>query len=282
MREAEARGDARPAVVVHATPGAEVLVAEALREAGLEADIGDSAFAKSLEAPHSVLPDVESWCRAAWPYVAPLAWPIGQKIYDGAVGEIGAEALHAIQDRLRRLGRAARTIAERSGERGAIVKVRAVDYRGEERTYFLPAEGVDAATEAILADLRVEVVGRPNSEREWVADEECWAGVRDLLDAADAASAGGTAEPAPDPTMYLPTRETFAALEEVAALLGRAPTFEADALVPGAMHVALPEGASDEDLREAVRVFGRHLPASVVGLDLLNGGIFVAASLERR
>lgn len=203
-----------PAVVVHATPGAETLVAQALREAGLDADIGGSAFGKSLEAPHSVLLDVESWFRAVWPYVAPLAWPVGQKVYDGAVGEIGAEALRAVQDGFRRLARAVRNIAERSGERGASVKVRAVDFRGEERTYFLPAGDVDESTAAIIADLRIVVVDRANSEREWVAAECRWAGSRDLLDAADAAFAGG----AEASEMLVPTGDAFAALEEVAAL----------------------------------------------------------------
>ena len=32
----------------------------------------------------------------------------------------------------------------------------------------------------------------------------------------------------------------------------------------------MPEGTSDDDLRAAVRIFSRRLPASVVGLDLLD------------
>ncbi|MBV8298961.1 MAG: hypothetical protein JO083_05405 [Candidatus Eremiobacteraeota bacterium] len=176
-------------VVVHATPGAEELVAASLRKAGLAADMGEPALKKSLEGPHSVFLDVESWFQHLWPLLAPAAWPVAQKVWDGAVGEVGAEALRAVHDRMRQLARAARGIIERSGARGASVKVRVTDARGTARLYYLPVADLDEATAAIVADLGIEVVGRGNGDRDWVETERRWVGTRDRLSAADPAFA---------------------------------------------------------------------------------------------
>ena len=268
-----------PALTAHATPGAEEIVADALREAGLEADIGGDAFGKSAEGAHAVFLDIARWCHDWSVPIGVAGTYVASKILDGALGDVGAEGRRILQDRLARLARAARALVER----GVSVKVAAEDARGVERLYFVPdGSDADEATAAIVADLGVEVRGRGNADRTWVSAERRWAGTRDLLEAEDPAFADGDGHADADPGVCVPTSEAFAALEEVEGLVGRAPTFEADRAVPGAMRVLLPSGTPEATVDAVVQAVRRLLPRSIVGADHAGVGIFVSGALERR
>jgi hypothetical protein len=136
----------------------------AARDAGLNVEQRGIALFESAEPPLVLNYDL----TPSLAYLAGLAGALTPKIIDGAIAEIGAEMLRCFARMVR--------AAVKASPRKPSVTVRFETDDGR-RAYHLPAIDLDAAAEAILADVGLATEHPVVCERFW--DEGRWVGGND-------------------------------------------------------------------------------------------------------
>lgn len=212
------------------------------RDAGLNVEQHGIALLKSAEPPLVLNYDLTPWLA----YLAGLAGALTPKIIDGAIAEIGAEML-------RRFARMVRAAVKASPRRPSVtVRFGTDDGR---RAYHLPAIDLDAAAEAILADVGLATEHPVDRERFW--DEGRWIGGNEWH------VRQGRRPPFAQGGARLPRAESFAALAEIRAIFGTEIAFSSSG---SSMGVPIPPNTPVEIVEQALSILRKHLPTSVSGV----------------
>ncbi|HEY0396082.1 MAG TPA: DUF3892 domain-containing protein [Candidatus Elarobacter sp.] len=254
----DSQPEALPAVGAYPSPGlADVLLAAA-DEARIPVEIRGDALLESADPVSAAIHfDLTPWL----PYVKVAGTYVAFKVLDGAFGEVGAEVL-------RRFGRMVNDTVDRA-PRKPFVDVMIHYDDGNKRTYHLPGVDKEAAAAAIPVDVGFEATHPLDNARFW--HEGRWVGghvalERERLGAPFMESAGAR-----------PRQETFAALQDLRALLGADLCYASRGRDIG---IQLPAKTPTDTIEKALQIVRGHLPKSAVGLSNIRKHLVVEDALQ--